>query len=264
MQEVDRTLTSRFEFKYLVHHDLLPSLRSYIQPFVKPDRYAAESDDSTYWISSLYLDNSNFRLYRGTVEGHKNRFKLRIRTYSDMPDEPVFFEIKRRNDKVIQKTRTNVDRTNAGLLLENRQIGGIGLPNACSEIPQEFLNLAHRFGARPVVRVKYRREAYEATGSEPLRVTFDTQLSCAPTSGNNFSHNGLGWQTINPGGVILEIKYTGAFPAWVAEMAFRFGLRKQSVPKYIMAVDTAFKPGDPFRAVVTVPRGTTVVHLRGD
>ena len=42
---------------------------------------------------------------RATLDGHRKRFKLRVRWYDDDPDAPAFCEIKRRTDKVIHKTR---------------------------------------------------------------------------------------------------------------------------------------------------------------
>ena len=52
-------------------------------------------------ITSLYLDSSALHLYRQTVQGIKNRFKLRIRFYDDNPGNPAFLEIKRRVTDVI-------------------------------------------------------------------------------------------------------------------------------------------------------------------
>ena len=42
------------------------------------------------------MDSDDLRLYYQTVGGEKDRFKLRVRTYSDRPNAPTFFEVRRR------------------------------------------------------------------------------------------------------------------------------------------------------------------------
>jgi hypothetical protein len=39
------------------------------------------------------------------VAGEKARFKLRVRTYSDDPSSPAFFEVKEKTNKVVSKRR---------------------------------------------------------------------------------------------------------------------------------------------------------------
>jgi len=109
----DRTLSSRYECKYLIPPRFVPAIRQFITPFLRPDRYALGREGYRYTISSLYLDTPDLRLFHQTVKGEKNRFKLRIRTYSDAPNDPVFFEIKKRCDRVIRKRRAKVCRTEA-------------------------------------------------------------------------------------------------------------------------------------------------------
>ena len=85
MSQNDRTLTSRYEWKYFVPASLLPSIRAMSRPFVRPDRFARTQPGNRYPIVSLYLDGDGYELYRTTVEGHLNRFKLRVRAYDDDP-----------------------------------------------------------------------------------------------------------------------------------------------------------------------------------
>jgi len=50
--------------------------------------------------------------------------------------------------------------------------------------------------------------------------------------------NGRGWQrhSISLCGVILEIKFTGAYPAWISQMVKYFDLRQQPISKYVSSV----------------------------
>ena len=36
---------------------------------------------------------------------------------------------------------------------------------------------------------------------------------------------------------VLELKFTGAFPAWMSDILFRYKLRRQAVSKYKISLD---------------------------
>mgnify|MGYP000641483938 CR=1 FL=1 len=56
------------------------------------------------------LDSDDLAIYWGTINGDKNRYKLRLRFYEDNPNAPIFFEIKRRMNDAILKQRGGVKR----------------------------------------------------------------------------------------------------------------------------------------------------------
>lgn len=230
----DRVLASRFEFKYWVPPDLVPEVRRCIRPFVKPDRYAAEREGLRYPISSLYLDTPGLDLYRSTIEAHRNRFKLRIRAYTDREEDPVFLEIKKRANQIVRKRRVAVKRAQAIALLQGRLPAGER--NSAFE---EFAQLTTRIGARPLLRVRYLREAYESSGRDPVRITFDFELMHAVTPDADLGLNGGGWEETPTEGVILEVKFTDACPSWATSMVRTLGLERRSVPKYVLSVDRA-------------------------
>jgi SPX domain protein involved in polyphosphate accumulation len=111
----DGTLRSRFECKYVVEPSELPALREFFSTFMEQDantsnRPLSATGGRAYTVSSLYLDSPRLALYQDTVDGAKNRFKLRLRTYDDAPGSPVFCEVKKRMDGVIYKRRAPVSR----------------------------------------------------------------------------------------------------------------------------------------------------------
>jgi len=230
----DRTLTSRFELKYWIPQHLTGEIRRFVRPFCRPDAFGEGRPGNRYVISSLYLDSPGWELYRTTTEGHQNRFKLRIRSYSDDPATPVFLEIKKRANQVVLKRRACVDRALAVSFLE-------GMP-ASTEDPncREFVESARRLAAQPALRVRYEREAYESRGADPVRVTMDTSVAYAPTTGPNLSLNGPGWEDTPTEGVILEVKFTDRAPRWVTGMIRSLGLERCSIPKYVLSLDRAF------------------------
>ncbi len=228
----DRVLASRFEFKYWVPPDLVPEVRRCIRPFVKPDRYAAGREGLRYPISSLYLDTPGLDLYRSTIEAHRNRFKLRVRAYTDREEDPVFLEIKKRSNQIVRKRRVAVARSQAIAVLQGRMPSG-----ARNSAFEEFTQLTTRIGARPLLRVHYEREAYESSGRDPVRITFDFGLQHSVTPDANLGMTDGKWEETPTEGVILEVKFTDACPSWATSMVRTLGLELRSVTKYVLSVD---------------------------
>ncbi len=235
MTLTDRTLTSRYEFKYWLHPSKVRRIRDHIQPFVEPDRFARTKRGYRYRISSLYLDTPAHDLYQTTVEGHKNRFKLRIRTYNDEANTPAFLEIKKRMDQVVLKDRAAISRTSVADFLGGKPVNTEGLaPDAV-----RFIQETRRLHASPVLRVRYMREAYESVGLDPVRVTFDTGVQFKPSSGPSLGIEGEGWSDTPNEGVILEVKFTDTYPVWVDSLVRELELDRMSIPKYVMSMDQA-------------------------
>jgi hypothetical protein len=231
--------TSRYELKYLITESQAAAIRRLVQTRLAPDAY---SDDSSigYRVRSLYLDSRNLTCYNETQCGQKNRFKLRIRFYDDAPDAPAYLEIKRRVTDMIRKHRATVSRRSAELLLRGANPSAdMLLKDMASEREslREFCRLRDRLGAVGKAFVDYYRQAYESRGGNQYRVTFDRNVC-----GSDYKiGNGL---TMPPrprmtriDGVILEMKYVDRPAPWMIELSRRFGLKAQSVPKYVECID---------------------------
>ena len=101
---------SRYELKYIIQEPTAHEVRAFARNHLMPDPYANPADNYSYNIYSVYLDDPGQSLMNQTLEGLKNRFKLRVRFYDDNPAHPVFFEVKRRVNDVIVKVRAKVRR----------------------------------------------------------------------------------------------------------------------------------------------------------
>jgi VTC domain len=230
----NRPLLSRYELKYWLPPPLIPDLRRHLRPFCRTDKFSTGRPGNRYTVGSLYLDTQSFELYRTTVEGHTNRFKLRIRSYKDDPEAPVFFEIKKRANQIVLKRRAKVPRE-----IAKRFLAGDPVPRLCPAFEQ-FLESCHGLDARPTLRVRYEREAYESRGGDPLRITIDHDVMHAVSPGPDLSLNGAGWVRTPTRGAILEVKFTDRSPAWVAQMVRTLGLERTSIPKYVLSLDRVF------------------------
>src|SRR5687767_7066857 len=98
MSFVDHMQRNRFELKYLINERRARAIRDFASIHMIRDPHARPDMAYSYPIYSVYLDSPALCIFNTTMDGRKNRFKLRVRYYNDKPTSPVFFEIKRRVD----------------------------------------------------------------------------------------------------------------------------------------------------------------------
>ena len=240
----DITLYSRFECKYLVSPLIVPQIREFVGTFMRPDRFASLREGYRYPVCSLYLDTDDFQLYQQTVGGNKNRFKLRVRTYSDEPSKPAFYEVKRKLNNVVQKRRAVLDRDRTREMIEEGVNGWVRHSNrALLSDAEYFSSHVALTSAKPVLKVRYMRDAYESKSGEPVRITIDTDLMHAVTLDHDLTFEQGRWVSTPVSGTILEVKFTERYPDWVADLVRTFGLKQQPVPKYCWSVDHVLMAG---------------------
>src|SRR2546423_2235929 len=86
----------RFELKYVINEQTARAVRDFLAAYLDVDEFGATQPNFSYPVHSLYLDSEALNLYWHTINGNKNRYKLRLRFYDNNPTSPVYFEIKRR------------------------------------------------------------------------------------------------------------------------------------------------------------------------
>lgn len=229
---------SRFELKYLIKESVAERVRDFVRCYLAIDEYGVGKPNYSYPVHSLYLDSDNLEIYWRTVNGDKNRYKLRLRYYSDHPDTPVFFEIKRRMKDVILKQRGGVKQDAVPLLLAghmpqeehmiSKNPGGL-------VAVQRFLELMDELNAKPRSHIYYKREAYVADNDE-VRVTMDRDVYSEPNLEPRIKvkmtkpvHSYVGF-------VILELKFTNRFPNWFRELVRMANVMQCGAAKYLSGV----------------------------
>ncbi|HPO16676.1 MAG TPA: polyphosphate polymerase domain-containing protein [Candidatus Hydrogenedentes bacterium] len=239
------TTAQRFEAKYFLSEVHACAITEFIQPFVRPDEHAR-----VYVVGTTYLDAADLRLYRGSVCGEKNRFKLRVRSYRSNGNGHVFLEIKRRLDQIIRKERVSVPTAEADQYL-------LATPLPAGAEPWEEgkgILALHNFNALreclmaiPRIDITYTREAYMSGFGDPVRITFDRNIQCLPVSSyaEVRQQDGSVQVPVITKGVVLEIKFTNRYPQWVHQIVQRFNLQRQSVSKYVLSVDALKRQGLP-------------------
>jgi len=237
----DKMQTSRFEQKYIIVEEVALQVRDFVRSYLELDENGVGKPNYSYPVHSLYLDSDDLKLYWSTINGDKNRFKLRLRFYNNNPDTPVFFEIKRRMNNCIMKQRGGVRRDAVDSLLA----GYFPDPaHLVSKDPkhmlalQEFCRLMQHVRAKPKAHIAYLREAYVPHDDNSARLTMDREVRVEPELTarlcTKMERPTLLWGR----DIVLELKFTNRFPDWFRELVRVFGLRQCGAAKYVDGVAT--------------------------
>lgn len=236
---VDRMQTQRFEMKYQVPESVALAVRRYVRPWLEADGFGSTADAPSYPVHSLYLDSGDLSLYQSTINGDRNRFKLRARYYDEKPGSPVYLEIKRRVDRTIHKQRALVRRECAAAIVDGEppSLHHLVRPDVRNYTALlSFCELMQRLGARTRAHVAYDREAWLSAAHNSVRVTLDRAVRCEPMDRPVFTTSFTQAATVFDRMVVLEIKFTDRFPAWLRDMVHALGLVQSSAAKYVDGV----------------------------
>jgi hypothetical protein len=230
----------RYERKYLVPERIAVGVRRFVEGYLEHDKHMAGQGPDGYRVCSLYLDTPQLGLYHQSCNGHKNRYKLRIRYYDDFELSPAFLEIKKRTTDTVHKLRAIVPKVAAAKMLRGGYLSHNDLlasDDASHRALEEFRQSFERSNMLGVAFVDYRREAFVSRTAESVRVTFDrhvTGLKYYPGCGLRTPEDRSRAVTR---GVVLELKYNGRAPRWMHDLVTTFGLERQPFAKYVLCVD---------------------------
>jgi len=242
---------SRFEQKYIVTEERALQVRDFIRSRLELDEHGVGKPNFSYPVHSLYLDSDDLKLYWGTINGDRERFKLRLRFYDDNPVKPVFFEIKARmNNKCRTKKRAAVSREAVEWLLAGDTPRPSHLASDDPEgfaVLKEFCERIHDLQARPRVHIGYFREAYMSPYNDSARLTIDRGVRAEPELAARLSTTIQKPTLLWGQDVVLEMKITDRFPDSFRELISTFGLRQCGAAKYVDSVSTLgeYKFGGP-------------------
>ena len=236
----------RYEFKYVIPRALCDPIDQFVQCFAKPDLFTRKNPEGYYTITSLYLDNPQLTFHLAKGRKEVNRVKLRLRTYGNSIENPVFAEIKRKVKGTIVKKRVRI------LDKDWQQLARTGFHTLHTRTERDaqameaFSQIQQNYGAYPSMLVRYNRRAYESTIDDYARVTFDSALCCQRPTGYQLVPQDQNWMFIdNPvqtecvhrSGLVLELKFAGVAPRWMEELVQYFGLQRRGFSKYSASVE---------------------------
>lgn len=255
-----KTGFERFEFKYWVSEEVAREVVAFASPHMLADAHSALGVGQCN--TSLYFDTHDLSFARQHLDQSPNRFKLRIRRYGDPPEGPAFFEVKRKAKWVILKKRAVVPWELADSVLS-------GSYDSLPELPrpgegknlEAFLYLMTVNGAEPKVYIRAYREAYAAVDPmEDVRITIDRRIMYQPADDWKFELPDRKWIPIDRSGehgegerrAMLELKFRGTAPVWMADLTQHLALWRVGYSKCISALlrevrDFGGVPGWPAR-----------------
>jgi len=231
----------RFELKYLIQEEIAPSIRDFVSSYLELDDFAVGRPNFSYPVHSVYLDSDDLRTHYASINGTKNRFKLRLRYYDDKSATPVFFEVKARVDNCILKQRSGVKRDAVPLLLSGQLPASEHLFSKEARhlvALQRFHYLQQLINARPKVHNNYLREAWVSPHDNSVRVTFDRNVRIEPYAGPNAIVPMENPVAVYAEFTILELKFTTRYPNWFKELVRTFNLMQFSAAKYSEGIIT--------------------------
>ena len=235
MSQDHRLQAQRFELKYLIENDTALRMRDFVRGYLELDEFGVGWPDLAYPVHSLYFDSDVLHTHHASINGTKNRFKLRLRYYDDKPQTPVFFEVKARVDNCILKQRCGVRREAVGLLaagqLPEMEFLLSREPRHMAAL-QRFNLLMLQLNARPKAHNNYSREAWVSPHDNSVRVTFDRNIRIEPWFRAQAVVDMVNPVPVFPGIVVLELKFTDRFPNWFRELVRAFNLMQFSSAKY--------------------------------
>ncbi len=223
---------ARYEHKYLITPEQESIILDFVTAFCRPDRFGV---DGAYNVYSLYFDTWDWLTAAQALEGLRNRFKLRMRTYEPDPESPIWVEDKGRVGLSIVKQRARVTRRHARAVARSDAPPSAGLSDDAAPIYGQFRDRVDQLAMQPRLWVRYERHAFGSVFGDNARLTFDRHLAIqAPHPDHPLQLDDSAWQHVpleRP--TILELKFNGGYPQWMERLVRALGLERLSVSKYV-------------------------------
>ncbi len=217
-------MPSRHEEKYIITYRQYALLKQRAMELLTPDRHG---DQGSYVITSMYYDDFLDHALDEKLDGLPEHRKFRIRTY-DFSDSIIKLERKDKHGLLTEKADAAIQRGQIPLLS--------GVHTDLSGFSGAAYALAAQLQAgdlRPVVAVRYRRDAFFFEGTD-LRLTFDRDLEAIrPEQEALFSPLVSGLPVLDKNSIIMEVKYGSHVPRFVRKFT-AVSTKQLSVSKYAL------------------------------
>ena len=223
-------LPFRNELKYLISYADYALVRLRLGSLLRPDEHAGPT--GVYTVRSLYFDDYFNRAYAEKYGGFIDRQKYRVRLYNQS-EAVIRLERKVKHNQHIYKESAPLTRCEVEQLQQGCH--GFLLDGACG-LRQRFYYECSANLMRPRVIVDYEREAYMLEAGD-VRITFDRNVR-AGVDGLDLFDCGLSMlETLEPGKLVMEIKFRGFLPDVVRMLLPRGAVEFSAVSKYVLSCD---------------------------
>ncbi len=220
MRNQNVNVFERVEKKYRLNQKQYKRFLDAVEGKIHMDAYGLHT------IRNIYYDTSDHELIRRSIDKPKYKEKLRMRGYGEIKeDSTVFLEIKKKYQGVVYKRRARLTMGQARTYLET----GI-CPEERNQILNEIDYFIRFYRPKPRVYLAYDREAFVGNEDETLRITIDRNIR-SRSHCLELSFDGE-CEMQNPGEYLMEIKVSGAYPIWLANLLGKCEIYPTSFSKY--------------------------------
>ena len=211
----------RHEFKYLISSADAELLKRRLGHILEPDPHTGPN--GRYTIRSLYFDDLSHSAFYEKVDGIDFRSKYRIRIYN-YSMKTVKLEKKEKLGNLTRKTAKTITADQALALQNSHRPQFPGDEGLLGELALKVSGQ----GIRPMVLVDYDRTPFVCRDGN-TRITLDENLRTRPFCADLAASPAAMIPVLEPGQVILEVKYDDYLPGHLADAL-------RDIPKANMAI----------------------------
>lgn len=231
---------SRYEFKFLLDKKRANLIEKESKYFMKYDENINKKFDYRYFVRSLYFDNLFSSNFYEKVDGMKSRKKYRLRTYSknENLNNPIFLEMKGRNNQRTYKNRTLINLKDLPIFFDkNKYFHLLKIYGKENLVINSFVFDTYKKNIFPRVLIDYRRRPYINKNGLNFRLTFDSQIMSSKTNILFDTNNSLSWEECRAGYTVLEVKFERSITPWFHRIIQNYDLERLSISKFVMGIE---------------------------
>lgn len=224
----------RYEKKFLITTAQLNELLPLFLEHMDLDDYCKKNENGKYTIYNIYYDTTNSDVIRECSNTRSYKEKLRLRSYYPVssPEDKVFVELKKKESGVGNKRRIKIPYKDAVALIDHGVYPPLNpekfLPNQVAREIQQYLKY---YPVRPTVYLQYDRIAMFGKENSEFRLTIDDNIRTRRDH-FEFGPRDDDYLLLKDGTYILEVKFLGAMPMWMARKFSDMGLFSRGFSKY--------------------------------
>lgn len=215
----------RHELKYYINNLQFEEIKKRLSFLLPTDKNTTEG--GSYFVRSLYFDDYKDTSYYQVLNGISKREKYRIRYYNyDL--NYICLEKKDKLNNMTNKTSCRVTKEQVEDLLQ----GKLEIKQQNHKLLNEFILRTKFYGYKPVVIIDYDRIPYIYEVGN-VRLTLDYNIAMDYNVNDFFKRKNLKIPIIEKGMKILEVKYDGYLPNYIAWLIASNTLEKTAYSKYL-------------------------------
>lgn len=224
----------RHEDKYICSMRQLELLERRLSDFLRTDEHQGADG---YNIRSLYLDTATDRLLEESLAGTSPRHKYRIRIYNgdsnriSLEEKTSINQLKSKRSCLVDMDYVENVIKGDGIIEETLEF--TGRSESQSELLKQVHTLRATEGLGPVIIVDYHRSAYIYDIGN-VRLTFDTQISASSQIYDFFDEDTITVPVLPENKGLLEVKYDGILPGFIARLLDTGSMEHVSFSKYAL------------------------------